>query len=370
MTRPFGPQPAPDSGPRLGPAPAPGPMDTALTRLAGCRYPVVQTGMGWVAGPRLVAAACEAGALGILASATLGREETAAAIRAVKRRTDAPFGVNLRADAADARERAEMLVAEGVRVASFALAPQQDLIDLLKDGGVAVVPTVGAPRHAEKVASWGADAVMVQGSEGGGHTGPVSTTVLLPRVLDAVDIPVVAAGGFRDGRGLAAALAFGASGIGMGTRFLLTSDSTVPDAVKRAYLEAEDTVVTRAVDGLPHRVLSTPAIEALERAGGLRRLLLALRNARAFRTEAGAGWAPLLREGWAMRRSTGAGLGRTLMAANTPMMLKAAMVEGRTDAGVMSAGQTVGAITDLPSCRDLVHRTVREARETVAGLPG
>lgn len=355
--------------PRPGPVPAPAPMDTPLTRLAGCRYPVVQTGMGWVAGPGLVAAVAEAGGLGILASATMSLEDTAAAIRSVKRRTDAPFGVNLRSDAADARERAELLVSEGVRVASFALAPRRDLIALLKKGGVAVVPTVGAPRHAEKVAAWGADAVMVQGTEGGGHTGALATTVLLPRVLDAVDIPVVAAGGFRDGRGLAAALAFGASGIGMGTRFLLTSDSAVPEAVKRAYLEADETVVTHAVDGIPHRVLRTPAVDALERAGTAWRLILALRNARAFRAEAGTGWAAMLSEGWSMRRSRGTGLAQTLSAANTPMMLRAAMVEGRTDAGVMSAGQTVGAITDLPSCRELVHRTVEEARRAVAELP-
>ena len=128
-----------------------------------------------------------------------------------------------------------------MKVASFALAPKPDLIAKLKDAGVVVIPSVGAAKHAKKVAGWGADAVIVQGGEGGGHTGPVATTLLLPSVLDAVDdtgIPVVAAGGFFDGRGLAAALSYGAAGVAMGTRFLLTSDSTVPDAVKQRYLEA------------------------------------------------------------------------------------------------------------------------------------
>ncbi|MGH3434811.1 MAG: NAD(P)H-dependent flavin oxidoreductase, partial [Thermocrispum sp.] len=231
-------------------------MRTALTELTGVRHPVVQTGMGWVSGPRLVTATARAGGLGILASATMTYDELAAAIREVRERTDAPFGVNLRADAEDADRRADLLIAEGVRVASFALAPRRELIARLKDAGVVVIPSVGAARHAVKVADWGADAVIVQGGEGGGHTGGVATTLLLPAVLDAVQIPVIAAGGFFDGRGLAAALSYGAAGVAMGTRFLLTRESTVPDSVKQAYLARglADTVVTTQVDGMPHRV--------------------------------------------------------------------------------------------------------------------
>jgi acyl CoA:acetate/3-ketoacid CoA transferase beta subunit len=212
-------------------------MKTALTELAGVRHPIVRTGMGWVAGPRLVSATAEAGGLGILASATMTYDELEAAIKETRSRTRQPFGVNLRSDAEDAPQRVELLIKKKVRVASFALAPRKEMIVRLKDNGVVVIPSVGAARHAEKVASWGADAVVVQGGEGGGHTGGVATTLLLPSVLDAVDIPVVAAGGFFDGRGLAAALAYGASGIAMGTRFLLTKESTVPGAVKDAYLK-------------------------------------------------------------------------------------------------------------------------------------
>lgn len=249
-------------------------MDTAFTRLVGIRHPIVQTGMGWVAGPRLVSATAEAGALGVLASATMTLGQLRDAVREVRSRTDAPFGVNLRADAGDAGDRVRIIIDEGVRVASFALAPSRELIAELKEAGVVVIPSVGARRHAEKVAAWGADAVIVQGGEGGGHTGEVATTVLLPQVVDAVDIPVVAAGGFHDGRGLVAALAYGAAGVAMGTRFLLTSDSTVPDAVKARYLAAtvKDVTVTTAVDGLPHRMLRTDFVDSLEKSGRTRAL--------------------------------------------------------------------------------------------------
>ena len=147
-----------------------------------------------------------------------------------------------------------------------------------------VIPTVGAARHAEKVAELGVDAVIAQGSEGGGHTGVIPTSLLIPQVIDSIKIPVIAAGGFTDGRGLAAALAWGASGIAMGTRFLLTSESDVPENVKNVYLSTSSTqtVVTKAIDGAPQRVISNKMVERLERA----RLLafpIALLNALRFR---------------------------------------------------------------------------------------
>ncbi|MFF0273137.1 NAD(P)H-dependent flavin oxidoreductase [Streptomyces sp. NPDC094447] len=346
-------------------------MPTRFTELVGVRHPVVQTGMGWVAGPRLVSATANAGALGILASATMTVEQLRSAVREVKSRTDAPFGVNLRADAGDAAERARIIVDEGVRVASFALAPSRELIARLKDAGVVVVPSIGARRHAEKVAAWGADAVIVQGGEGGGHTGSVATTVLLPQVVDAVDIPVVAAGGFHDGRGLVAALAYGAAGIAMGTRFLLTSDSTVPEAVKARYLAAavKDVTVTTKVDGLPHRMLRTELVDALERSGRASALLRAVRHAAAFRRESGMSWPDMIRDGLALRHGKDLTWSQILLAANTPMLLKASMVDGRTDLGVMASGQVAGVIDDLPSCAELVERLMSEARDALRGLP-
>jgi len=342
-------------------------METALTRLVGVRHPIVQTGMGWVAGPRLVSATANAGALGVLASATMTTDRLRDAIREVRSRTREPFGVNLRADAADAGDRVRIMIEEGVRVASFALAPSAELIAELKEAGVVVIPSIGARRHAEKVAAWGADAVIVQGGEGGGHTGEVATTVLLPQVVDAVDIPVVAAGGFFDGRGLVAALAYGAAGVAMGTRFLLTSDSTVPDAVKAAYLAAtvKDVTVTRAVDGLPHRMLRTELVDALENSGRTRTLFQAVRRAAGFRRLSGLTWRRMIRDGLAMKHGKELTWSQVLLAANTPMLLKASMVDGRTDLGVMASGQVAGLIDDLPSCAELVQRVMKQADEVL-----
>ncbi|GAA4724431.1 NAD(P)H-dependent flavin oxidoreductase [Phytohabitans rumicis] len=345
-------------------------MKTRLTELFGVRHPIVQTGMGYVAGARLVAATSKAGGLGIIASATMSLDELRTAVREVRERTDAPFGVNLRADAPDAAERVELIIAERVRVASFALAPTRDLIRRCADAGVLTVPSVGALRHAVKVAGWGVDAVIVQGGEGGGHTGPIPTGLLLPQVVDAVDIPVVAAGGFFDGRGLVAALAYGASGIAMGTRFLLTSDSPVADAVKQVYLSKSltDTVVTTQVDGVPHRVLRTPFVDRLERSGRVAGAVRALRHAAGFRKLSGLSWPQLLRAGRAARHGRELTMGQLLMAANTPMLLRAAMVDGRPDLGVMSAGQVVGLIDDLPSCAELIERVMHEADDCLDRL--
>ncbi|MFD8459886.1 NAD(P)H-dependent flavin oxidoreductase [Streptomyces antimycoticus] len=344
---------------------------TPLTKLVGVRHPIVQTGMGWVAGPRLVSATANAGALGILASATMTPGQLRAAVREVRSRTDAPFGVNLRADASDAAERVRIIVEEGVRVASFALAPSRELIARLRDAGVIVIPSIGARRHAEKVAAWGADAVVVQGSEGGGHTGNVATTVLLPQVVDTVDIPVVAAGGFFEGRGLVAALAYGAAGVAMGTRFLLTSDSTVPRAVQARYLEAsvQDVTVTTKVDGLPHRMLRSELVDTLERSGRTAALLRAVRHAASFRKLSGLSWARMVRDGLAMKHGKELTWSQVLLAANTPMLLRASMVDGRTDLGVMASGQVAGLIEDLPSCAELVERIMAEAHTALGRLP-
>ena len=338
-------------------------LHTRLTELVGIEHPVVQTGMGWVAGARLVSATANAGGLGILASATMTLDELATAIGKVNAATDRPFGVNIRADASDADDRVDLMIRKGVKVASFALAPRQELIAKLKDAGAVVIPSVGAAKHARKVASWGADAVIVQGGEGGGHTGPVATTLLLPSVLDAVDIPVVAAGGFFDGRGLAAALSYGAAGVAMGTRFLLTSDSTVPDAVKQRYLDAglDGTVVSTRVDGMPHRVLRTPLVDRLESGSGAKGFAAAVVNAAKFKKLSGMTWRTMVRDGLAMRHGKELTWSAVLMAANTPMLLRAGLVEGNTAAGVLASGQVAGILDDLPSCAELIESIVADA---------
>ena len=345
---------------------APNPVDSRLrtraTELFGVDYPIVQTGMGWVAGPSLVTGTADAGGLGILAAATMTFDEMAAAIREVKSRTDRPFGVNLRTDAADVETRVDHLIAQGVKVASFAQAPRPDMVKKLKDHGVVVVPTVGARRHAEKVAEWGVDAVLCQGGEGGGHTGTVPTSLLLPQVLDAVDIPVIAAGGFHDGRGLAAALAWGADGIAMGTRFLLTADSKVPDEVKAVYLDTPvtGTVVSTAVDGAPQRVIRTEVIDNLERTG-LLQLPRAGLNALRFRKLTGTSLRDLLTEGLGMKKNQDLSWAQVAMAANAAMLTRATLVEGKLEVGILPTGQCVGVVDDLPTCADLIARIVAEA---------
>ena len=348
-------------------------LQTSFCDLVGVKYPIVQTGMGWVAGPKLVSATANAGALGILASATMDFDQLKTSIAEVKSRTTKPFGVNLRADSADVKDRISLMIDEGIKVASFAQAPKPDLISRLKDAGVVVIPSIGAKRHAEKVLEWGVDAVLVQGGEGGGHTGAVPTTVLLPQVVDAVAgrVPVIAAGGFFDGRGLVAALAYGASGVAMGTRFLLTSDSSVPQAVKDYYISKGvlDTVVSVQVDGVPHRVLRTELVDQLEsNRGKFLALPRAGINALKFRKMTGAKLSDMMREGMAMKKSMDLSYSQMVMAANTPMLLKTSLVDGRTESGVMASGQVVGIIDDLPTCADLIDRIITEANAVLTDL--
>ena len=353
-----------------------GAVRTPLTELLGIRYPIVQAAMGYVSGPRLAAATSSAGGLGLIASATMSLAELDQAIGETAGRTAAPFGVNLRADAADAAERVRLIIDRRVPVASFAQAPKPELIAALKDAGVVTIASAGARRHAEKAAGWGIDAVIATGGEGGGHVGAVPTSLLVPQVAAAVDVPVIAAGGFFDGRGLVAALAWGAAGIAMGTRFLLTSDSPVPDAVKQLYLTAglDGTVVTRRVDGVPHRVLRTTLVDHLNESGaggGPRRVAAVIRAARsavAFRELFRMSWPEMLRQGQSMRRDTGLEWGQVLMAANTPVLLRAAMVDGRADLGLMSSGQVAGLIDDLPSCAELIDAIMAEAGHTLDRL--
>ena len=345
-------------------------LQAGACALFGIEHPIVQTGMGWVAGARLASATSAAGGLGIIASATMTMDELAGTINVVKERTDRPFGVNLRADAVDAEERIALLIRERVNVASFAQAPGERTVKTLRDAGVLTMPTVGAPRHAEKVAAWGVDALIAQGAEGGGHTGSIPTSLLLPAVVDVVDVPVLGAGGFTDGRGLVAALAWGAAGIAMGTRFLLTRESTVPDDVKRVYLDTPvtGTVVTSKVDGFPQRVIRTDVVEHLEHGGTVTSLPRAVRNALGFRRETGVRTIDLAREAWAMRRSQGLSWSQVVMAANAPMMTKAALVDGRPEVGILPTGQGVGEIDDLPSVAELIERIMKEATDTLARL--
>lgn len=345
-------------------------LRTPLCDLVGVEYPIVQTGMGWVSGARLTAATAEAGGLGVLASATMTFDELATAIGDVKDRTDKPFGVNFRADQPDLGDRLDLIEREGIRVASFASPPAPTVVDRLNGSGTVSIPTIGAPRHAEKMAGIGVSAVIAQGQEGGGHTGNVPTSLLVPGAVDVVDIPVIAAGGFSDGRGLVAALAWGAVGIAMGTRFLLTRESTVPDNVKERYLSARltDTVRTTAVDGHPQRVIRTEVVDELEKASALTKLPKAAANALRFRKLTGTSVRDLLGEGLAMRKSQDLTWSQLAMAANAPMLTKAAMVDGHPEVGILPTGQVVGEIDQLPTVAEVIEAIVAEATATLERL--
>ncbi|MEY3512902.1 MAG: hypothetical protein RL486_1567, partial [Actinomycetota bacterium] len=271
-------------------------------------------------------------------------------------------------------DRLKLLVAEGIPVASFAQAPKKDLIEYLHDHGIKVMPSIGAKRHAEKVMEWGVDAILVQGGEGGGHTGSVPTSLLLPEVVDVVGgrVPVVAAGGYFDGRGLVAALAYGASGIAMGTRFLLTSDSSVPMEVKKQYLgtAVTGTVVTTKVDGAPHRVIRTKLVDQMDGASPITAVPKAIANAARFRKFTGLSWYQMAKEGLDMKKRMDMPWAEVIMAGNTPILTKATLVDGELDAGILPTGQVVGVIDDLPTAAEVVTRIIAEAETTLDRLAG
>lgn len=350
-------------------------LATPACELFGVELPIVQTGMGWVSGAKLTAATSAAGGLGILASATMTLDELGEAIRRVRERTDRPFGVNLLPNQPDAAQRIDLIISERVPVASFAAAPRPEQVQRLNDAGVVTVVTVGAKRHAEKVAEMGVRAVIAQGGEGGGHTGTIPTSLLLPQVVDGVsgsDVVVLGAGGFYDGRGLVAALAYGAHGIAMGTRFLLTAESQVPERITSIYVDTPltGTVVTSAIDGAPQRVIRTAMIDALERSPGVVRFPRAAANALRFGRSAGVSLPQLVRTGLAMRRDQELTWSQMALAANAPMMTRAAMVDGDPEVGILPTGQVVGAIEDLPPVEALLDRIMTEAVSTLARLSG
>ena len=345
-------------------------LQTKICELLDIQYPIIQTGMGWVAKPELVAAVSNAGAIGFLAAATIPPDEVEAEIEKIKALTSRSFGVNFLMDAPGADVISDAIIRQGVKAAGYNRAPSADLIQKLKDAGVVCVPTCGAVKHAVKAEALGADIIVVQGGEGGGHTGPVPTSLLVPGAVDAVNVPVVAAGGYFDGRGLVSALAYGASGIALGTRFLMSAESPVPDATQARYLNATvDTVrVTSQVDGMPQRVVTNELVQRLESSSVFTRLLFALRNGLAYRKMTGASLADLLRSALSMQRNERLTRAQTLMAVNAPMLARTAMQDGDPVRGYLPSGTVAGILTDRPPCAELINRMVAEAEETLERL--
>ncbi|MEM9706435.1 MAG: nitronate monooxygenase [Pseudomonadota bacterium] len=349
-----------------------GMLQTPLTKLLGCRYPIIQTAMGWVATSDLVIASVKAGGFGFLAAAVMTPEECEAELTRIKEATSAPFGLNFHSFQPAADKIVDLAIDYGVRAVSYGRAPSPQMIEKLKAAGVLCIPTIGAGKHAKKAVELGADALVCQGQEGGGHTGYTPTWLLLSQVLEAVDVPVAPAGGFKDGRGLAASLAFGAHGIAMGTRFMLTAESPTPKITKDAYLNADVTKipVSSKLDGLPQRMILNNTLARLERSSPPEMFVRAVMNGLKFKEQTGSSMVDLLKSAWTMTRKTDLTFAQTMMAANAPMIIQRAMVDGKPDEGVLPSGQVAGLINDLPSCEQLISSIVSEASARLNAFGG
>jgi len=305
-------------------------MKTRITELLGIKHPIIQGAMGWVSqSVDLVAAVSEAGGLGILATARLTPDQARKTIREIKQATDKPFGANLAPMSPQLDEVMNVIIDEKVPVFSYGRGNPERLLKRAKADGMIALPTMGAVKHAVRAEQDGADAVIVQGLEGGGHASHVATSVLVPLVADRVKIPVIVAGGVGDARGLVAALAWGAAGISMGTRFIVTKESPAHPNAKRKILESteEDTLVTTHVTGVRCRVLFNELAKAFL---GLPEITKEERDKLIFEPS-----------------------------------LKYAFVEGNVDRGSMAAGQICGMIDDIPTCKELIERIVTGAERII-----
>lgn len=242
-------------------------MKNRICDLLGIEYPIFQGGMAWVADASLAAAVSNAGGLGLISSVNAGTEAVRNEIRKCRELTDKPFGVNIMLQAPNAPEIAQMVIDEGVKILTTGAGSPAQYMAAWKEAGIKVIPVVASVALALKMQSAGADAVVAEGAESGGHVGELHTMALIPQVVDAVDIPVIAAGGICDGRGAAAAFMLGAEAVQVGTRFLAAEECTVHQVYKDKILKASDisTIVTGKSLGHPVRSLKTPFSKSFAR---------------------------------------------------------------------------------------------------------
>ena len=308
-------------------------METRITKLLGCRYPVIQGGMAWVAEYHLAAAVSDAGGIGLIGAASAPAEVVREQIRKVKELTDKPFGVNVMLLNPNAPEVARVIVEEGVGIVTTGAGNPAKYMDMWKTAGVTVIPVVASVAMAKLMERAGADAVVAEGMESGGHIGSQTTMTLVPQVADAVSIPVIAAGGIADGRGMAAAFMLGARGIQMGTVFAASKESVIHENYKNSILKAKDidSRVTGRSTGHPIRVLRNDMARKyleLEKAGAPFEELEQL----------------------------------------TLGSLRKAVQEGDTKNGSLMAGQIAGMIKEERTCADIISSTVSEAGKLMNGV--
>ena len=301
-------------------------MQTEITELLGIQYPIIQGGMAWVAEHHLAAAVSEAGGLGLIGAANAPAEWVREQIRAAKNLTEQPFGVNIMLMSPYADEVAQVVAEEGVKVVTTGAGSPEKYMERWKQSGIRVIPVVASVALAKRMERCGADAVVAEGCESGGHVGESTTMALVPQVVDAVQIPVIAAGGIADGRGIAAAFMLGAKAVQMGTRFIATQEAQVHESYKNQVLRAKDidTRVTGRSTGHPVR---------------------ALRN-------------KMSRE--YLRREQ-AGCEFEELESLTVGALRKAVVDGDVDYGTLMAGQIAGMIQEEKSCREIIEGMMDEA---------
>ena len=307
-------------------------MRTELAKLLGIQYPIIQGGMAWVAEYHLAAAVSEAGGLGLIGAASAPAQWVQDQIHAARELTDKPFGVNIMLMSPYAEEVAHVVAKEGVRVVTTGAGSPEKYMQLWKEAGIKVIPVVASVALARRMERCGADALVAEGCESGGHIGELTTMTLVPQVVDAVNIPVIAAGGIADGRGIAAAFMLGAEGVQMGTHFIVTTESQVHENYKNCVLKAKDidTKVTGRSTGHPVR---------------------ALRNR--------------MTKEYLKLEATGASFEE--LEHLTLGGLQKAVVEGDVANGSLMAGQSAGLVKEALSCKDLICKLTREAEALLKG---
>ncbi|MCJ7516023.1 MAG: nitronate monooxygenase [Dehalococcoidia bacterium] len=331
-------------------------MKTRMTELFGIQHPIMLAGMAFVSLPRIVAAVSNAGGLGMFNSVANTPDQMKDIIKEIKSLTDKPFGINVTILFPNARENAAVAIEEKVPILNYALGKGDWLIKAVHEYGGQVIATVATERHARRAELDGADAIVVTGLEAAAHGGEPTSLVLIPLIASQVKIPIIAAGGFCDGRGLAAALALGADGISMGTRFMLTQESPVYLTVKDVGIKAtaEDTFRTDKIDGLPGRYWKNKA--ALEQAKGKVSLTKAASSAWQIKKMLDVPFFKLFLSGLKQR-----GVQDLARQAVSIDSLKALQEPHETDDIVVPLGQVAGRISDIPTCQDLIEKTVAEA---------
>lgn len=335
-------------------------MRTPLTDLLGIQYPILLPGMSWISTPPLVAAVSQAGGLGILATGPLTPPQTRAAIAEIRALTDKPFGIGCTLLMPGARENAEVALEERVPVINFSLGKGEWLVPRCHAYGGKVIATVTTVRHARSAQRSGVDALLVTGHEAAAHGGEVTSLVLVPTIADAVKLPVIAGGGFADGRGLLAALTLGAAGVAMGSRLATTRESPLHATVKQTIIEksADDTVYSPHFDGLPARYMKTPTALRLTRQpmSFWRSALQATQAARLVGQPVGKILLGLLTRIEQVKLLTyfGAAVPR----------LRAATEAGDLEYGMQFIGQVQGLIQDVPTVQEVFERILNETRQS------